>query len=198
MAESLFLQFDTDFERLENTDKENISYWKEVQDNVLTLVDKLLTERDNIVTLEGLDSEALEISEIFPGVNYQLQNKLQENCQILESQLCSYISRLNLQTRQIRLICTECSLSASSLPFSFRGRPSKVAENTSVGVGSFVTSFYSSTSKKTLTMLNMRAGQLEKSKCMLVRYEKVLQSLLDWVEMGETSKIEWDIWKRLN
>ena len=59
-------------------------------------------------------------------------------------------------------------------------------------------SLYSSTSKKTLTMLSMRAGQLEKSKCMLVRYEKVLQSLLDWVEMGESSKIEWDIWKRLN
>ena len=34
MAESIFLQFDKDFERLENTDKENISYWKEVQDKV--------------------------------------------------------------------------------------------------------------------------------------------------------------------
>ena len=57
---------------------------------------------------------------------------------------------------------------------------------------------YSPTNKKTLTMLSIRAGQLEKSKCMLVRYEKVLQTLLDWVEMGETSKIVWDIWKRLN
>ena len=46
-------------------------------------------------------------------------------------------------------------------------------------------------------MLTMRAEQLQKCKCMLVRYEKVLQSLLDWVEMGHTSKTEWDIGQRL-
>ena len=58
-------------------------------------------------------------------------------------------------------------------------------------------SLYSLTNKKTLPMLTMRAEQLQKCKCMLVRYEKVLQSLLDWVEMGLTSKTEWDIGQRL-
>ena len=197
MAESLFLQFDKEFERLEITDKENISYWKDAHDNVKTLVDELLVERENILILEGLDGEDSEISESFPGINYQVQNKLHEKCQILEYQLYSYISKLNLQTRQIRLLCTECSLSASILPFSFRGKPSKAAENTSVGVGSSVTSIYSLTNKKTLPMLTMRAEQLQKCKCMLVRYEKVLQSLLDWVEMGLTSKTEGDIGQRL-
>ena len=197
MADILFKQFDEDFAMLTATHNENIAYWNNVHEEVVKTVDELVNERQFIETEEKLDVGHLDISEYFPDIKAQVAYKMAKKAQSDEAKLQDYVSMLNQQTNQIIFLYSECSRSSSSLPFSVRGKPSKILENISVEVSSQVSNIYSETNKKMTTTLMIRAEQLQKSKCLEKLYRKTLNSLLGWLEGTQTDQMLWTVGKML-
>ena len=193
MASKPCSQFDEDFVLLTKADMANIEYWNDVSDAVTETVDKVLSKRNEIDMVEKLDVSQLEISQLFPDIKSQLEYKLNKKAQSDEEKLKTYVSIFRLQTNHIILLSAECSRSSYSFPFSVRGEPSKILQNTKVEVSMPVTNLFSRTNKKITGMLVSRAEQLQQSKCMAMLYRKTLDSMLGWLEGKETDKMVWNV-----